>query len=104
MRPEDLVFLMYAPNICCVNVTNEKPRDVQVDVQAGTWTTLVTEPLGTPKPRTFRIGGIRHFDQGCRSGGDVIGVYDRTTLDHLTSMVGAGIDATRDRGSAVDDD
>ena len=52
--------------------------------------------------KIIKIGDSHRCDYGAKWG--AIGVYDRTNLNHLNSMVHAAREATRDRGSLIKDD
>ena len=78
----NLVFLVYASNTCFTNVVSELPEGLEVDVGAGSWTF---------DGETFKIGEMRECEWGSEWG--VIGVFDRTSDEHLNSMVSAANEA-----------
>lgn len=101
----DLVVLMYSENNCyTVVVLADDPRvgksGTTIDESNGTWT--VPHP-GDPAlaPQTKKIGESRYFEHGSRWG--VIGVYDRTKLEHLNSMVHNSQEATDSTSSFLED-
>lgn len=92
----DLVVLMYADNHCYTNVVSAdnlrvKKSGATINERDGTWTAPhPSDPALAPQ--TQPIGGSRYFHRGSRWG--VIGVYDRTKLEHLDSMVSDAQEAT----------
>lgn len=105
-KKEDLVVLMYSDNTCYTRVVTleeaeQKPRKssgyFKVDPKKGEWRREYRFRTVTKK-----IGESMYMDHGCRYG--VIGVYDRTKIEHLDSMVYDGREATSSQGSCVDDD
>ncbi len=84
-KRSNLIALVYASNRCYTNVVplNSEivKNDVVIDTARETW-----------KPKqggTIKIGSSRNDKYGC-----VIGIYDRTRIEHLSSMVRAGKEAT----------
>lgn len=75
----NLVVLVFSANQCYVNVVPAKGfKGLSFDLVAGTWWEVG--------------GGTREIGQ---SGyGEVLGVYDRTEIKHLESMVFRGKEAT----------
>lgn len=101
----DLVVLMYSENNCyTIVVLTDDPRveksRATIDEKSDTWT--APHP-GDPAlaPQTQKIGEDRYFDRGSRWG--VIGVYDRTKLEHLNSMIRDSQEATDDTSSFLED-
>ena len=98
----NLVFLMYSGNICYAKVVSKMPEEIEVDLQKGTWS-YKEKRLNHGGWQEFKIGSqVRHCEDGCRGG--MIGVYDRTNVQHLDSMVHAAGEATRSRGCAFEVD
>ncbi len=102
---ENLVVLMYSDNVCyTIVVLADDPKveksGATIDEKNGTWT--APHP-GDPAlaPQTQRIGEDRYFNRGSRWG--VIGVYDRTKLEHLNSMVRDSQSATEDTSPFSED-
>lgn len=101
---ENLVVLQYSSNSCVTEVVDFDPEDLPVgvaelDAEKGKWT---SDKNGyNPGTRVLEIGiGTRKCDFGCRFG--VIGLYDRTSTEHLDRMVRASQDATRPQGNVLD--
>jgi len=98
---ENLIILQYTSNICYTTVTpldiNNLPKEVlSVDTSNGTW-----KMVPSTSQKTLRIRhDMRRCEDGCRGG--VIGIYDRTNIEHLNSMPHAAKDATRETLSCVD--
>ncbi len=103
MKIEDLVVLMYSPNVCYTKVVEfreNKIKGLTVDIEKGVWSYRGLENLLI---NTVNISiGCSRCTLDSRYG--VIGVYDRENINHLGNMVSNGIEATRDRFSLVDDD
>lgn len=98
----NLVFLMYSPNVCYAKVVGKQPEEIEVDLQMGTWS-YKEKQLNHGGWQEFKIGSqVRHCSHGSRGG--MIGVYDRTNVQHLDSMVHAAAEATRDRSGAFEVD
>ncbi len=102
---ENLVVLMFSDNVCYTVVVSAddlrvKKSGATIDEENGTWT--APHP-GDPAlaPQTQKIGEDRYFSRGSRWG--VIGVYDRTNLSQLNSMVRDSQTATDDSSSFLDD-
>lgn len=86
IEEKDLVYLIFASNRCYHKVTDVRPENVTIDLQAGTWS-YKREPgrlmcLTVSKP----IGSGHH--NGDHDGCPIIGVYDRTKITHLNAMIG----------------
>jgi len=98
MRKEDLVVLCFSNNPCSTNVVplDEGAQDLTVDIKKG----VFYQGSGS-----FMIGKDRiYYSIGCWPKNGVIGIYDRTNLEHLSKMVHHAREATTDhRGSAFDD-
>jgi len=87
-RKKDLVALIFASNTCYTNVvplSKVRTKDFSVDIKRGTWS--------YGKWEDSRIGKSRYI--GADKYG-VIGVYDRTKIAHLNSIVHDGQEATRE--------
>ncbi len=84
---KNLVALVYAPNRCYTKVVHLNDEivknDVVINVARKTW----KPKLGNSQ--LFKIGDSRHDQRG-----EVIGIYDRTLITHLGSMVRHGKEAT----------
>ena len=96
MRIEDLVVLMYSPNVCYTKVVEfrkDKIKGLEVDIKNGLWSYKIdgSNPIGSSR----NLCGKGRYD--------VIGVYDRMNIEHLNTLVFDGREATRDRLSLVDD-
>lgn len=108
-KKENLVALIFASNTCYTEVVElskvsgrevsggemgEKPytwkwAEIDLDLEKGTWR--------HGKNKEGRIGGsCRYESNGSINGYGLIGIYDRTNLDHLDSMVHDGKEATGD--------
>ncbi len=102
---DNLVVLVYSDNVCyTVVVRADDPRveksRATIDEKSGTWTAPhPSDPALAPQ--TQEIGKNRYFNHGSRWG--VIGVYDRTKLEHLNSMVRDSQEATDDTSSFLED-
>lgn len=97
----NLVFLMYASNTCYTTVVGKMPEEIEVDLQQGTWS-YKDKRQNNHGWHEFKIGSqARHCSHGSRGG--MIGVYDRTNVQHLDTMVSVARDATRDRLGAFED-
>ena len=97
MDKKNLVVLCYASNTCYTTVVplDENEQDVRVNIPKSCWSMVKTK-------RLYRIGEeMRHCDNGCRGG--VIGIYDRTNINHLDYMVHHSGEATESESSASDD-
>lgn len=88
---KNLVFLRFTSNVCYVEVVEEKPKDVTLNLEAGMWSWHGGE---------YKIGDNRPRAWGQEQ---TIGVYDRTKLSHLNAMVQAASEVTRPSGSVLDD-
>jgi hypothetical protein len=94
-KREDLVVLQYASNNCYVSVTeidgnNQELDSLVLDLEKGLWSYR--------NYRDKQIGDSRLCSEQ-RFG--VIGVYDRTNITHLNSMVNAVKDALSPRQSPM---
>lgn len=92
---ENLVILRYSPNICCtqvVNLKDEPSKKFELDLEKRVWSFDKWEkiPIGTSRS-----------DRDYRDG--IIGVYDRTNIKHLNSMVNDAKKFTESLGSVLDD-
>ena len=74
-KKKDLISLVWPTNMCYSRLINGVPKEVTVDLVAGTWTF---------DGRTEAIGSRRR--QAYSRTGDPIGVYDRTKFPHLESF------------------
>lgn len=93
INKKDLAYLVYASNDCYTHLQEEIPEGVEVNTQKGTWCF---------EGKTYKIGDeMRHCNHGSRWG--VIGVYDRTNIEHLNAMVNHSEEATKSQGSLLDD-
>ena len=94
MKRENLVFLAYSSNTCYTQLSEgDEPKGCSVDLEKGVWT------FGGG---VFQIGmEMRHCDWGCYWG--VIGVYDRSNLEHLKNLLYHSREAVRGP-SRLDDD
>ena len=93
-------------NSCYVQVTDKQPEEIIVDVSEGIWRLAKMNPY-TYEPTTKRkIGGDcrrASYNGGGRPSG-VIGVFDRTKLDHISTMVHVATEVIRsDHSSAFDE-
>lgn len=94
---KNLVVLMFSENECLAEVVQPDSSRVEksgttIDEVSGTWTS--PDPNDPAKPtQTLEIGQGRYFDR-CDSHRGVIGVYDRTDLRHLNTMVSNACSAT----------
>jgi len=92
---ENLVVLKYAPNTACVNLCNisqirKSVPDFSVSLEKEKWYV---------KSESFKgkIGKPRNFYDGKARG--IIGVYDKTNIEHLSIMVDDAIEAVNPHGS-----
>ena len=101
-KRENLVVLIHLSCITQVVTLAEAEQNAQeckfkLDLKNGQW----------QREYDFRtvikkIGEMVRMNYGCRYG--VIGVYDRTEIDHLNRMVSDNREATRSQGCLIDDD
>ena len=98
-KPENLVALIYSGNVCYTSVVSIDDLRVvdgcKIAPEEGVWK---SNRYGA---RPMPIGEAWHCDRGSRGG--VIGVYDRTNLSHLNSMISAAKKATEDDNSWLGD-
>jgi hypothetical protein len=90
----DLVVLLYADNIYYTTVRSAEPHlpeGLTIDLDTCSWKF---------DGREYHIGHMRHCEYGCRWG--VIGVYDRTKIEHLNNMLHHSREATKQRTSFYD--
>ena len=87
----NLIYLIFAPNSACCEVTSEKPKLVIVNDEEGTWTMEETSPRFKP----MKIGED-HCPGNIVVRGGAIGVYDRDNVTHLSRMVGHVLTCFRD--------
>ena len=100
---EHLVVLKYASNTCyteVVDVSGFEDEWFHLDVNEGLW--------------GYKFGGFFHQESQERKIGEsryigrakygIIGVYDRTNTEHLSSMVHSANEAVESPSSWVDDD
>lgn len=74
-KKRNLVSLVWPTDVYCVDIIVGVPKEVTVDLLAGTWSFQGrTQPIGT-------TGQYRHLE------GYPIGVYDRTNIRHLRAIV-----------------
>jgi hypothetical protein len=99
MLKKNLVVLRYAQNTGYANVVKlsrvESESRLEVDVTTGTWR------IGASDSRKIGEGMVTG---GYGSGGEIIGVYDRTITKHLDNMVGDASEATHPRSNICGDD
>lgn len=87
---KNLVALVFAPNNCYVNVVGLDKVVVGIDIEKGVWYHKNNAiPIGKGRYTKYKKG--------------IIGIYDRTNIDHLDSMVHQVKEATRDRSSLLED-
>jgi hypothetical protein len=104
MRKEDLVVLCYATNECYTNVVplNEDEQKIKVDTEKGLWSLLEGRRDCYGKAY-FKIGyDMKHCNWDSREG--IIGVYDKTDIEHLGHMVYHSREATYDERSVTCDE
>ena len=89
MELSDLVVLIYASNTCYATVV--KVDDVPKSEDDGFGLDLKNE-IWSYRGQILKIGEDTYHRPDCRGG--VIGVYDRTNIEHLSSMVHHSINAT----------
>ena len=98
-KESSLVYLIFASNTCYTKVVDVKPDDVTLDLTKGEYTLQFWQDC-FERTQTFKIGSGRgHFDG--KHG--TIGVFDRNKVGHLDSMVHLSREATRERGSCLED-
>lgn len=109
MKKEDIIVVKFAPNICYAKVTTlESALDEFNQSEKGAFSVDLENKTWSYKPRSARdilnipIGNSRHISQELKFG--IIGVYDRTSINHLDSMVHCVIDATHYEDSNIHDD
>jgi len=96
---EDLIVLMYASNNCYFEVVPycDEIKDLSVDFIKGTWSYREWKNNQIGKARDFFYkDGSGKFPEG------IIGVYDRTKIKHLNSMIFDVIEARRDPHACSD--
>jgi len=100
---KNLIALIFADNTCYTKIVElsevsgrkvHDPEDgwwnwdkIELDLKKGTW---------KHGRKHGNIGGACRYDGGSRNGYGLIGIYDRTNIDHLDSMVHDGKEATTD--------
>lgn len=84
----NLVFLTKESNSCYFRVESEQPDGIVVNLRRGTWRLAEANPYTYEQPIERKIGrDCRDYGyHGSRPYG-VIGVFDRTVLEHLKVMV-----------------
>jgi hypothetical protein len=94
----NLIYLEFASNSCYHNVSDRPPSGIVIDLEKGAWKWKPS----LREERCFRIG---ECDPQARvRGAKVIGIYDRTRVDHLDAMVHHATELVRDGyRSALDD-
>lgn len=98
VRIEDIVVLAYSDsNRLFTQVISAK--DAQAKYGEQFWTDGAR--WKTYDGREYPIGRSRYTPD--RREGEIIGVYNRTDTAHLGTMVSAGIEATKERGSLLED-
>lgn len=103
---KNLVVLTFAENACYTEVVLPDDPKVEksgttIDEVSGTWTS--PDPNDPAKPtQTLNIGQGRYFDR-CDSRRGVIGVYDRTNLNHLGAMVSDACSVTDKSSPCLED-
>jgi len=96
---ENLVVLQYASNICyteLVKLELDKLPDgvLSVDLNEGTWEADIPNFCYSTK-RTLRFGDEkRKCPDSCRFG--TIGIYDKSNIVHLNTMLHDAQDATEE--------
>ena len=98
---EDLIVLMYASNNCYFEIVpyHDGIKNLSVDFIKGTWSYREWENNQIGKARDFFYkNGIGRFNEG------IIGVYNKTKIEHLNSMVFDIIEARRDPNECSDFD
>ncbi len=105
VRKDNLVVLAYASNSCYVTVLElskyeKMDPSLVLDFRQGGWLncSFNLTRFGDRRPEYYQKGPGYH--QPCREG--IIGIYDRTNLKHLKSMVFAATEATLGPGYQVD--
>ena len=108
---ENLVALIFASNTCYTEVVElsevsgrkvHDPEDgwwkwamIELDLEKGTWR--------HGKNKKGKIGGsCRYESSGSRNEYGLIGIYDKTNIKHLGSMVHDGKEATEDHRGGWD--
>ncbi|MBI2451760.1 hypothetical protein HYV50_01635 [Candidatus Pacearchaeota archaeon] len=97
MRKENLVVLKFEFNNCCVGVVgiNEVKQDnFSMDLDRKTWSYQSWRDIPIGQRRSLYN---THADE-IREG--IIGVYDRTKIGHLNSMIAAATESTSERVSS----
>ncbi len=100
MKVEDLVVLSYADNECYTNVRPlaDFVNEIRVSLDDGgingmwAWMHFLT-PIGRARA---------HFQGPYRPKGGVIGVFDRSSIDHLNAMIHAAREFVEE-SSVLDD-
>lgn len=87
----NLVFLSYS-STCCTTVTSEKPAEVELDLKRGMW--RFRERHHEFRSDWRNIGTCRYCGNVDSRYG-AIGVYDRSSDDHLRTMLRDSHAATR---------
>ncbi len=92
-KRENLIVLRYAFNECYTQVVSLEEPEVKkqkiiINELGGTWSRSGSES-------TFKIGEPCYPRYKCSY--KIIGIYDRTKIEHLNTMVYAANEAVRDR-------
>jgi hypothetical protein len=98
LKKANLTILAYASNNCYVTVLGigeylKIDPSLVLDLGQGTWSnrSFDATPVGRQRSQYYQRGLGAH--QPCKEG--IIGIYDRTKLDHLNAMVHHATEATR---------
>ena len=99
----DLVVLMYAsPNNCYVHAVSvptalASEPTLRLDLEKRVWSFMAWNNVPFGKSRSPYLNGHEHAH-------GIVGVYNRTDIRHLNTMVQDAIEAIRARGPVVDVD
>ncbi len=94
---KNLVFLTFtSPNPHSATISKKKPVGVRLNLQKGTWS------WREKKDQKFGSSMAPYFERGMSQEGRIIGVYDRTKMEHLDAMVHAACDATKSDNYSLD--
>lgn len=103
VRKDNLFVLAYANNNCYVTIMElseyeKMDPSLMLDFRQEGWLnrSFNLTPFGQSRSKNFQKGPAAHSFP-CREG--IIGIFDRTKIQHLKNMVFAATEATRTRGS-----
>ena len=99
-RTNSLVVLQYAPNNCYVQAVSSseaREKGFVIDEAARVWSSDLWRDIPFNRSRGTHRNGLE-----LREG--IIGVYDCSRIDNISSMIHCATEAVRDHGRDSDDD